>query len=340
MKNILQKSLIIPLFLLAQTAGATELQNTTIGAEAYALGGAHGATVDNPSALLWNPAGLANIAGKTKDNGKKSIEEEAENAFSDESFDNLFNNIPNSGNEKKDTESSRVFAMQIFSSYSLLTLDRHAYFGGIGFTFLKGTLGIAYLGTSVNGIDSYNSSGVSTGAINYGVNSAIIGYGWGDKTLKMGVSLSALQENLGGASRFGGGLNVGVQLNPIPIFLLGANIRNLAGVIQSSNGSSTAIEKLPTVLQVSMGVSSPPPGSSILFLIGVESNLDNPDETYFNIGLNMKLTRSLFLMGGINKKTFSLGAQVKLSIVQLTYSVNKDILKTGFQHHVDLNLSF
>src|SRR5687767_13829257 len=47
----------------AETAGATQLLTRGPGAEAAALAGAIAPTVDDPTSLYWNPAGLARSGG-------------------------------------------------------------------------------------------------------------------------------------------------------------------------------------------------------------------------------------------------------------------------------------
>jgi len=346
LKEIIMKKTTILIFLsailttgLSADTGGRPMQGI-YGAETVGKGGTVTATVNNPSAIFWNPAGLAHINGITQT--EESIEKEAEEAFGTES-----NPIPekfwegsNEDKEEKDKSNAlRSFEMQIFTAYSHLTLDRQVALGAIGFTALKGTIGIGFLGTQVLGIDGYDSSGASTGAIDYQFGAVILAYAWESGPSKFGVSGTYMSEYLGGPSVNGANLNAGWQFDPIPIISLGVNLQNIAGMYQET-AATDSYEKMDTIMDLALAIL--PPSTNIEILFGFRNNLDAEETSSFTsrMGLVIPITQSMFLMGGVEGENLSFGAGINLNFLKFSYAVNQDPLRTGFQHHVDLNFKF
>ena len=325
---------------------AFEIIRATIGAEGAALGGAMSAVVNNPSALFWNPAGLANINGKEKQNKKALSTNPSNEKFSEDSFDKLFES---DGNEDTaDSESTpeeksvTPFEFQLYTSYGYLTLDRHVFMAATAITLFKGTLGIGALGTYSPLIDGYDSSGTSTGSLAYGSYTGYAGYAWESGMMKIGLSLAGYNENLATQNYYGGGLNMGVQMAPIPILLIGAMVQNLPGFIQDSASTPGQMRKLDTIMKITIGITTPPPDASLMLLAGIEANLDQlaTPEIYGNIGIRVKFAKYFSIMAGIRNNNFALGFGFNLPNIKIAYAINQDPLQSGFQHFVDINLAF
>lgn len=309
------------------------------GAEATGAGGAISAMVDDPSALYWNPAGLARINGKTKMNDEDRLLNEADSAFSEENFEKFFeNNLEDSSPEPE----ARTFELQLFNSYDQLTMDRLQVFSGVGFTAFGGTLGFGAAGVLVDGIDGYDENAQPTGNISYSLVSGYLGYARESGMTRVGVALNGFQENLGGTSILGGGINVGAQVSPLPILDVGLTVKNLMGAYQTAPGNAEAYKKMDTVLGMNITISSPPPRSNIRIMMGMETNLDARETQAISthLGLIMDVTKNLYGMVGLTKKNPALGFGLKLPFLQMAYSINRDPLVTGFQHHMELNLVF
>lgn len=326
-----------------------ELIKATVGAEAAALGGAMTATVKDPSAIYWNPAGLANINGKDKQKGKSSLASEADQKFSSDSFDKLFEDSDKNANKINNTEEinppsnqASPFELQFYSTYGYLTLDRHIFMAATGMTLFKGTFGVGVLGTYVPLIDGYNNLGVFTGSIAYGAYAGYMGYAWESGIMKMGFSLSGYQEGLDTQNYYGAGLNMGVQMTPIPILHIGAAIQNLPGVMQYTASNPSLVRKLDTIMKMTLGITTPPPDSNFMLLLGIESNLDQivVPEVYADIGLQIKFAKNFSLMAGLRNNNLALGFGFNLPTVKIAYAINQDPLHIGFQHFVDINFVF
>jgi len=346
--SIIKKCNIGLFFLISvQSLAAFELLKTSVGAEATALGGAVSATVRDPSAIFWNPAGLANINGKDKLKGKTSLANEADQKFSTDSFDKLFEETAKNGEKEEEPgtpppKTENTFEMQLYSTYANLTMDRHVFMASTGITLFKGTFGVGLLGSYVPGIEGYDKQGVSTGTMSYGSYAAISGFAWDTGVLKMGITLAGYQENLFTQNYYGGGVNLGVQMTPIPIIHIGAALQNLAGAMQYTASNLSLMRKLDTIMRVTLGITTPPPDSNFMLLLGLESNLDQigTPEVYGNIGVQIKFAKIMALMAGLRNNSLAMGLGVHLSFVKISYAINQDPLRTGFQHFVDANFSF
>ncbi len=329
-------SLNKPLF--AESAGQPLLG--AFGAKATGAGGAISAIVDDPSALYWNPAGLARINGKAKMTDEEALMNEAESAFSEENFEKFFDNAPDAQIQEPSTATS--FELQFFNSYDQLTMDRLQVFSAIGFTIWGGTFGIGGGGVQVTGIDGYDENAQPTGSITYSLGAGYLGYARESGMTRVGLAFNGFQENLGDASILGGGINAGVQVSPLPILDIGLVVKNLLGAYQTSEGNADSYRKMDAVLGMNITLSAPPPKSNVHIMMGMDTNLDAREvqavSTHF--GLIMDVTKNLYAMVGLTKKNPSLGFGLKLSFLDMAYSINRDPLLTGFQHHVEMNLIF
>lgn len=323
-----------------------EFLKTGIGAKANGLGNAYSALVNDPGALYWNPAGLANIDGEAKQVKKIDPVKEAEKAFeNDEEFQDFMDEettMP-SDPEPAPIEYETAFEMQINTSYSMLSGDRQLGFVGAAFTALGGTMGFGAMGTQISGIDGYDETGASTGELTYGAFAGYLGYAWERGASRLGVSAMGMQEQLGSSSDTinGGGINVGLQVVPIPILAAGVNLQNLVGGVQK-NVDSSNYEKLDTILRFSLALSSPPPTANLKLMLGFTANFDDPDERGLvpNIGIAYGINKFTYFMLGLDGGKPSMGMGLDLKHVQVAYSVNRDNLDTEFQHFAEANFIF
>ncbi|RME91885.1 MAG: hypothetical protein D6767_04290 [Candidatus Hydrogenedentota bacterium] len=332
----------------ARSAG--QVLRHSVGANGIGLGGAYGAIVKDPSALYWNPAGLAHINGETRIEKRMDLSKEAEQAF-DEKFEEFMSDDEAgkkkpAQQEKKEspqptTETVRSFEMQVFASASLLSLDRNLGFSAVAFTAPGGTYAVGLLGAQVKGIDGYDSLGNSTGEKKFQSTTGYIGYAREMGSSRIGLSVNGIYENIGGNTLNGGGLNVGAQVTPFPLIDLGIDVQNLVGAIQNQAVPNSSYDKLDTILRFSLGISTPPPSSSMRLLLGFRTNLDDREKEGFtiNIGLAIALTRSIYIMGGFENGNFGGGiGALFFNRLKFAYALNRDPLGIGFQHTLELNL--
>lgn len=319
------------------------------GARAVGLGGAYSVVTDDPGSLYWNPAGLAQISGEKLIVRELDINKEAETAFEEKSeFDDLMDEFE--GDEGSSPRESlpnlerveRVTQFQMYGAYSHNALKRQNIFTGAGISALGGGIGVGFLGAQSQSIDAYDTAGNSLGAKKYSSFAGFLGYGREIGSLRFGVSGMGIHENIGGASLNGGGLNVGVQVVPIPILSAGASIQNLAGFIQESTTNSSKLQKLDTILNVSIALTTPPPNSDLKILLGLTTNLDQPktEGMQMNLGVAYSLNSFSYLMAGLNGGDPSLGMGLMFKNFKFAYALNTDALSLAMQHSVEANFIF
>ncbi|MBL8035071.1 MAG: hypothetical protein JNJ69_15300 [Leptospiraceae bacterium] len=330
----------------ARTASAEFLENG-FGAKSAGLGNAYGVVVSDPSALYWNPAGLAQIY--TEKRITQTIETPKSTdkpAGDDEEFNKLLEDQNASGSKESKTVeiTERGFQAQVNTSAGYLSNGRLTYFGAVGMTALGGGIAAGVGGTRVQGIQTYDATGASTGSTAMNSYAGYIGYGWGSGPVRLGISGFGVREDLVGGAVNGGGVNVGAQVVVLPPLLsVAADIKNLAA-IQSRTGSGfKEMGKLDTLFSFSMQIQAPPPNSNFKLILGFTANLDKPegDGVRLNMGVAYGFNKYMYAMLGLNGSKPALGLGVNIGkTFQMAVSANRDVLGREFQYFGELNFAF
>jgi len=335
---------VSPVFALASSA---EFLQNGFGAKSAGLGNAYGVVVSDPSALYWNPAGLAQIYSEKRITQTVDTARGGDNLAGDDAeFNKLLEDQNTTGTpDSKTVEiTERSMQTQLNTSGSMLSNGRLLYFGGVGLTVGNGAIGAGYGGSRVSAIKTYDASGVSTGDAFAMSHVAYLGYGWGAGPLRLGISGFALREDLSGSTVNGGGINVGAQMVVLPPLLaVAADIKNLAFVDKRSGSGFKDVGKLDTLFSFSMQIQAPPPNSNFKLILGFTANLDKPagDGVNLNMGLAYGFNRYMYAMLGLNGSKPAIGFGVNLGkTFQLAVSANRDVLGKEFQYFGELNFSF
>lgn len=348
----MRKNFLLPLALAtalplsARTSSASFLTEG-FGAKSTGLGNAYGVVVADPSALYWNPAGLAQIFTEKRTTQTIETPRSSEKPTGDdEEFNKLLEdqNI-SGGKESKTVEiTERAYQLQLNSSASYLSNGRLLYFGAAGMTLGSGAIAVGYGGTRISSISGYDVQGNVAGSNMYMGHAAYLGYGWGTGPLRLGISGFAVREDLAGGAVNGGGINAGAQVVVLPPLLsVAADIRNLA-VIQNRTGSAfRELGKIDTLFSFSMQIQAPPPNSNFKLIVGFTANLDKPqgDGVRLNMGMAYGFNKYLYAMLGLNgsKPAVGLGVNVGKTF-QMAISANRDAMGREFQYFGELNFAF
>ncbi len=343
---IIVLSLLLALPAFAVTSSAEFLQNG-FGAKSAGLGNAYGVVVSDPSAVYWNPAGLAQIYTEKRITQTVEAPKGSEKpAGDDEEFNKLLDDQNASGSkESKMVEiTERGMQTQLNASASYLSNGRLMYFGAAGMTLGNGGIGVGYGGSRVGSISGYDSTGASTGTQSALSHVAYVGYGWGTGPLRLGISGFGVREDLGGGAVNGGGINVGAQLVVLPPLLsVAADIKNLAAIQNRTGGGFKDMGKLDTMFSFSMQIQAPPPNSNFKLIIGFTANLDRPsgDGVKLNMGMAYGFNKYMYAMLGLNgsKPAIGLGVNVGKTF-HMAVSANRDVLGREFQYFGELNFAF
>ena len=311
-----------------------------IGAKANALGSAYTGSVKEPSALLWNPAGLSHISGReitmTLEEKKRQAEEDFKDLENEIESNEVIVNEP-LPEIKRIT--SRTFEMQVFVTASQFTLNRQLGFTGIAFPVYFGSMGVGIQANRITGIEGYDADGISTGNLDYALYSAYLGYAFQTGPVRMGFTLIGIRENLGGKFINGGAIDVGIQFFT-SIYELGASLQNLGGIIQKSASAKNQYTRLDIVLRLSGSVQILNTG--IRIYLGLTSNIDRSKEVGpgLNFGLSYDLFKYTSLLVGLNRSRPSIGLDFDFPYITLSYALRSDKLKIGLEHYLDVNLAF
>ncbi len=318
---------------------AVALLQTPITAKANALGSTYTGSVKDPSALLWNPAGLAHISGEDHLIRGAGKIKKAQNAF--KNFKRNGSNIENTKDSLEENEDKyhHTFEFQFLSTVTQLSLERKIGFVGIGFPILIGSLGFGILGSQVQGIYGYDQDGISTGELEYNLYSVYAGYAFEKGPTRLGFSVNGILENLAGKSLGGGSITLGIQFFA-SIFELGATLQSLAGFMQKSISELKKLERLDIILRLSTSVVIP--RTKIRLYFGLTSNLDNYQDSppLLNIGFSYDIFKYVSLLLGLNGGRPSVGLELKFPNIGMTYALNQDKLSHDIQHYIDVYLKF
>lgn len=330
----------------ARTSSA-EFLTTGFGAKSVGLGNAYGVVVADPSAVYWNPAGLAQIYNEKKITQTVETPKNTEKpAGDDEEFNKLLEDQNSTGSKETKTEeiSVRGTQVQLNSSASYLSNGRLMYFGAAGMTVGNGGIGVGYGGTRMSSIATYDATGTATGSTSNMSHVAYVGYGWGAGPLRLGLSGFGVREELVGGAVNGGGINVGAQVVVLPPLLsVAADIKNLAAIQNRSGSGFKEVGKLDTLFSFSMQVQAPPPNSNFKLILGFTANLDKPegDGVKLNMGMAYGFNKYFYAMLGINGSKPALGFGVNVGkTFQMAVSANRDVLGREFQYFGELNFAF
>jgi hypothetical protein len=341
---LLATAFSLPLF--AVTSSAEFLQNG-FGAKSAGLGGGYGVVVSDPSAVYWNPAGLAQIYSEKRIT--QAIEPPKGSnkpAGDDEEFNKLLEDQNSSGSKEAKTVeiTERGFQTQANASASYLSNGRLMYFGAAGMTLGQGGIAAGVGGTRIQSIQTYDATGASTGSSATNSYAGYVGYGWGTGPLRLGISGFGVREDLAGGAVNGAGINLGAQVAVLPPLLsVAADIKNL-GAIQSRTGSAIKeMGKIDTLFSFSMQIQAPPPNSNFKLILGFTANLDKPqgDGVKLNMGMAYGFNKYMYAMLGLNGSKPAIGFGVNIGkTFQMALSANRDVLGREFQYFGELNFAF
>lgn len=330
----------------ARTASAEFLENG-FGAKSAGLGNAYGVVVADPSAVYWNPAGLAQIY--TEKRITQTIETPKTNekpAGDDEEFNKLLDDQNATGTKESKTVeiTERGFQAQLNTSAGYLSNGRMTYFGAVGMTALGGGIGAGVGGTRIQSVSTFDAAGTATGSTSYNAYAGYLGYGWGTGPVRLGISGFAVREDLIGGAVNGAGVNIGAQVVVLPPLLsVAADIKNLGAIQSRTGGGFKEMGKLDTLFSFSMQIQAPPPNSNFKLILGFTANLDKPegDGVKLNMGVAYGFSKYMYAMLGLNGSKPALGLGVNVGkTFQMALTANRDVLGREFQYFGELNFAF
>lgn len=317
----------------AQDAGrrASYTRGGWAGAKYVAMGKAAEVIVDDVYAIYWNPAGLAGlkererlspeeIQRRAREGSVGSISEEDLVRFSD------------------DAATRTVF--QIGISAAMLDIEREAGFGGVAFNLFGGVMGMGVYSIQSKGIETRDEGGNLTGKLDYSGSVGYLSYAWTSGISSIGFSLKGLYEKIGEVGYYGGGLDIGTQVDVIPFLRVGFVVMDIGTGLkpdkQYENIENEYDFGSPT-LKLSMALTSRQ--SDFILAFSVVRKLEQ-EEYELNVGISYQLIKNMAVYVGMNDTQFSSGLSVKVWGLEVGYAFSYDNIDAGYNNIVSVTLDF
>ncbi|HPQ53319.1 MAG TPA: hypothetical protein PK253_08695 [Spirochaetota bacterium] len=319
--------------LFAQDAGsrASYTRGGWAGAKYVAMGRAAEVIVDDVYAIYWNPAGLAGlkererlsteeIQRRAREGSVGSISEEDLVRFSD------------------DTATRTVF--QIGISAAKLDIEREAGFGGIAFNLFGGVMGMGLYSIQSKDIEARDESGNLMGKLDYSGSVGYLSYAWTSGISSIGFSLKGLYEKVGDVGYYGGGVDIGTQVDVIPFLRVGFVVMDIGTGLkpdkQYENIENEYDFGSPS-LKLSMALTSRQ--SDFILAFSIVRKLEQ-EEYDLNVGISYQLIKNMAVYVGMNDTEFSSGLSMKVWGLEVAYAFSYDNIDAGYNNIVSVTLDF
>lgn len=315
MKERILLSVLILIFAFTLQAKDSNMQSAFIeeivGARAWGLGGAYRTLVNNPGALIWNPAGLSGI----KEKHSFSLEHTELTEFYSYSFFGYAYRL----DEKRTFGCGILYSgddvMSELTGYLSAGLDASV----IGDVLFKGVLPDNFLKIGMSGKVFYSS--------------------YGNNNLELGLPPEIYANQVSG-SAFGLGLDLGTRLKLTPKDHFSMTFKNLLNRVrwESENDAGTALGGYNETLPVNWTLGYARHQNRVIFAVDLHKSLYYDEEDNLHLGLEYLLSRELTLRAGYaqelvtaDSQRFAVGAGINVDLpviptirIDLTYLMNLD----------------
>lgn len=285
---------------------------------------------DDVYAIYWNPAGLTELRGKKK-LSPESVKETVRRGNANEITEKDLLNFSEDNVEQT--------VVHVGASTSVLDLSRQAAFTGVAFNLLGGVAGIGFYSVFSLDIETYDSSGISTGTTNYIAGASYFSYGWDFGIASFGASVKVLYERIDTINYGGAGVDVGTQVFVLPFLKVGFMVQDLGSGLIPMNTEAGVEEKYdfanPT-LRLGIALLS---DSGITFALSVIKKLEQ-DNYQVHAGVQYDMAKYLSLYLGVNDSYFSTGMTINLYNMTVSYGFSFDNIDYGINNTISFSLLF
>jgi hypothetical protein len=265
------------------------------GARPLGMGGASAAVAGDATAIVWNVAGL-----------------------------------------------SRVKSTSVSSMYTARDedLDRDHNFIALAQTFQDiGTFGLAWINAGVSGIERWSPANEPKGSFDSSDNAFLLSYAAMFKPVRLGGGIKILSQKidpqLEGTDTGFGGLDIGVQADPVEEVTVGLAVQNIFGKVADAS--------VPVQLRLGVALKLLPEDNLLLAADLENSFVDLEGSTgIIHIGAEYWAAHLVgFRLGITSEKEFSAGLGINIADVLLDYAYS--IKRNGLEpdtHYVSISASF
>ena len=236
---------------------------------------------------------------------------------------------------------SRVQNTSVASMYSARDqLDRRHNFIALAQAIKDiGTFGLAWVNAGVSGIERYNDANVHEGTFDSSDNAFMLSYGAMFQPVRLGGGIKVLSQKidpqLEETDMGFGGLDIGVQADPIESVTVGLAIQNIFGKIADA--------KVPVQLRLGTALRLLPEDNLLLAVDLEKAFVDLEGRTgILHMGAEYWAAKLVgFRLGVTSEKEFSAGLGINISDVSMDYAYS--IKRNGLEpdtHYVSISASF
>jgi len=299
------------------------------GARYIAMGKAVEAVVDDVYAIYWNPGGIIELKGgsgilsqggkeRSKSADIEDITEEDLIRFSDE-------------------QEGRGFA-QVGVSAAMLDTHRKAGFCGVAFNVLDGVAGIGLYSIESKDVKGMNEYGNFIENLDYSSYVSYLTYGLAVGVASFGISVKGLYEVIGSCRYYGGGIDIGTQVELFPFFRIGLVLQDIGtGLkpVRDYEDVDGGYDFVYPVLRFSAAFTSI--ASDIVIAASSVKKIEQ-EKFDFNVGLQYNVHKNFTLYIGSNDLSFSFGFSLQLTGMGLAYAFLYDKDDYGYNNIISFTL--
>ncbi len=332
---VIHACVLAPLFVFAvafqtaaQDAGrrASFTRGGWAGAKYVAMGKAAEVIVDDVYSIYWNPAGLAGLKERERLSPEEIRDRARKGDVASITEDDLIH-----FSEEKGTRT--VF--QIGASATQLDAEREAGFGGAAFNIFGGVMGAGVYSTRSTGIQGRDESGNPTSKLDYSGSVGYLSYGWASGVSSLGISVKGLYEKIGEVAYYGGGIDVGTQVDVIPFLRVGFVVTDIGAAMKPDKryeGIDNRYDFAAPTVRVSLALTSQQ--SDFTLAMSAVRKLEQKEEYELNIGIRYNIYKNLAAYVGLNDKLFTTGASFTIWGIEAAYAFSYDNINDGYNHTV------
>ncbi|MDY6934362.1 MAG: hypothetical protein SVZ03_09100 [Spirochaetota bacterium] len=302
------------------------LRDGWAGARYVAMGKSAEVIVDDVYSIYWNPAGLSDLK-ILNPVASEEIKGDSERGNLDEIGDEDLIRFSN------DKVSESFY--QVGLSAAFIDIESGVGFGGVAFDLFSGVMGVGLYSIQTRNIEVRDEEGNLIGKTDFSGSACYISYGWIIGVSSLGFSIKGLYENIGDYGFYGGGVDVGYQVEIIPFLRIGFLVQDIGTGLKPAEEYENIENKYDfasPVLKLSAAFTSPS-WDFIIALTGIK-NIEQQDYE-FNLGFQYDIVKYSSLYFGLNDSVFSTGISFRFFQLDFAYAFTyEDII--GYTNIVSL----
>lgn len=300
------------------------------GARYVAMGKAAEVIVNDVYSIYWNPAGLRELK-ETNNLTEEEIKKKASTGDVD--------SITEDDLTRFSEEEYSTFYFQAGISSAIIDIEREAGFAGIAFNVPVGIAGIGLYSIQSRDIESWDDQGNYIKDLDYSAYAGYLSYGWGSGVASIGISLKGLYEKIGNYNYYGGGADLGTQIELVPLVKVGFVIQDIGSGLKPVDKYEN-IEDRYDFASPSLKLSASITNRTSDFIVAITGIKKLEQEKYeVNVGCQYNVIRQVSIYLGLNEALFTSGISAKLYEIDVAYAFSLDKIDLGYNNIISISIA-